>query len=135
LLRAHPAVAIGMVKEAELARALGVLDHAHVARLAACLQLYELPTALPDGLTVESLLAKMAVDKKNRQGAKAVNLLAKIGQVYGRRAQPVPDAAIALVWQLGFCRCAKIGGSAYSKSGTLRVTVCERDRRSVRPSR
>jgi len=129
-----PAVAIGMVKEAELARALGVLDHAHVARLAACLQLYELPTALPDGLTVESLLAKMAVDKKNRQGAKAVNLLAKIGQVHGRRAQPVPDAAIALVRSRGCHGCARSKGWAYS-AGPLGIDACARDRRSARPSR
>ena len=41
-------VAIGMVKEAELARYLGVLDPSAVARLTKCIASYGLPTSLSD---------------------------------------------------------------------------------------
>jgi pentafunctional AROM polypeptide len=91
------AVAIGMVVEAEVARALGHLPAAAVARLVACLSSLGLPTTLPEGLAVSDLLARMAIDKKNRGGNKAVVLLSALGAVYQRRAVPVADAVLALV--------------------------------------
>ena len=57
-----------MVKEAEVARALGYCDGSAVERLRDCLAVYELPVTLPDAMAaggVETLLQYMAVDKKN----------------------------------------------------------------------
>jgi hypothetical protein len=69
------AVAIGMIKEAELARFLGVLRPDAVARLTKCIASYDLPMSLKEkrviNLTavkecpVDILLEKMAVDKNN----------------------------------------------------------------------
>lgn len=47
------AVAIGMAKEAEVARALGKLSQANVGRLVRCMQMYGLPVcAIPTSLGV-----------------------------------------------------------------------------------
>lgn len=101
------AVAIGMVKEAELARFLGVLRPVAVARLAKCLASYGLPTSLRDNrinqLTagkkcpVDVLLRKMAVDKKNDGRQKKIVLLSAIGKTYEDKASAVDDAAIRIV--------------------------------------
>ena len=56
-------VAIGMVKGAEVARALGVCDAAFVGRLVRCLKAYGLPVEMPDvreppfhvGVTISSI--------------------------------------------------------------------------------
>ncbi|CRK34864.1 hypothetical protein BN1723_014924 [Verticillium longisporum] len=101
------AVAIGMVKEAELARYLGVLRPSAVARLAKCISSYGLPTSLGDKrvikLTagkrcpVDILLQKMAVDKKNDGRKKKIVLLSAIGKTYEPRATTVEDAAIKVM--------------------------------------
>lgn len=101
------AVAIGMVKEAELARYLGVLRPGAVARLVKCIASYELPTSLHDKrivkLTagkkcpVDVLLQKMAVDKKNEGKNKKIVLLSAIGQTYEPKATVVEDSAIRVV--------------------------------------
>ncbi|KAI1499466.1 EPSP synthase-domain-containing protein [Biscogniauxia marginata] len=100
-------VAIGMVKEAELARFLGVLRPGAVARLVKCIASFELPTSLHDKrvikLTagkqcpVDILLEKMAVDKKNDGKKKKVVLLSAIGQTHEPRASVVDDGAIRVV--------------------------------------
>ncbi|KAI1388400.1 Pentafunctional AroM protein [Hypoxylon trugodes] len=101
------AVAIGMVKEAELARYLGVLRPGAVARLVKCIASYDLPTSLHDKrivkLTagkkcpVDVLLQKMAVDKKNEGKKKKIVLLSAVGQTYEPRASVVDDSAIRVV--------------------------------------
>ncbi|CAJ2510675.1 Uu.00g063000.m01.CDS01 [Anthostomella pinea] len=101
------AVAIGMVKEAELARYLGVLRPGAVARLVKCIASYELPTSLQDKrivkLTagkpcpVDVLLDKMAVDKKNDGRKKKIVLLSAIGQTHEPKATVVDDSAIRVV--------------------------------------
>ena len=101
------AVAIGMVKEAELARFLGVLRPGAVARLVKCIASYELPTSLKDKrivkLTagkecpVDVLLDKMAVDKKNDGSKKKIVLLAAIGKTHEPKASVVEDRAIRIV--------------------------------------
>ncbi|KAI1104429.1 Pentafunctional AroM protein [Jackrogersella minutella] len=101
------AVAIGMVKEAELARYLGVLRPGAVARLVKCIASYDLPTSLHDKrivkLTagkqcpVDVLLQKMAVDKKNEGKKKKIVLLSAIGRTYEPRASVVDDSAIRVV--------------------------------------
>ncbi len=101
------AVAIGMVKEAELARFLGVLRPGAVARLVKCIASYDLPTSLHDkrvvkltaGKTcpVDVLLEKMAVDKKNEGRKKKIVLLSAIGQTYEPKASVVDDNVIRIV--------------------------------------
>jgi len=100
-------VSIGMVKEAELARYLGVLKPGGVARLAKCLQSYGLPVTLQDkrvkALTrgkyceVEKMLRIMAVDKKNDGRKKKIVLLSGIGRTHEKKASVVADEAIRVV--------------------------------------
>ncbi|KAM0328451.1 hypothetical protein ACHAQA_004858 [Verticillium albo-atrum] len=101
------AVAIGMVKEAELARHLGVLLPSAVARLVKCISSYGLPTSLHDKrvikLTagkqcpVDVLLQKMAVDKKNDGRMKKIVLLAAIGKTHELKASTVEDHSIRVI--------------------------------------
>lgn len=65
------AVAIGMVKEAEVARALGVCHAAPVERLRRLLWRLGLPTAVPEHVDVDACVALMAMDKKNTGGGGA----------------------------------------------------------------
>ncbi|KAF7509948.1 hypothetical protein GJ744_007262 [Endocarpon pusillum] len=97
-------VAIGMVKEAELARYLGVLKGVAVGRLVKCISAYGLPTSLEDDrvrrlsggkhCSVEQLIVKMAIDKKNDGAKKKVVLLSAIGRTYEPRASAVSDAEL-----------------------------------------
>lgn len=101
------AVAIGMVKEAELARFLGVLSPGAVARLTKCIASYDLPTSLNDKrvirLTagkecpVDVMLDKMGVDKKNDGRQKKVVLLSAIGKTYEPKASSVEDSSLRVV--------------------------------------
>ncbi|KAI1825130.1 EPSP synthase-domain-containing protein [Xylaria intraflava] len=100
-------VAIGMVKEAELARFLGVLKPGAVARLTKCIASFDLPVSLHDKRVVkltagrhcpvDVLLEKMAVDKKNDGKNKKIVLLSAIGQTHEPKASVVKDEAIRLV--------------------------------------
>ncbi len=63
-LRHGEAVAIGLVFAARLARALGRIDDARVARHEAVVAAYELPDRLPPGADAERLVELMAHDKK-----------------------------------------------------------------------
>jgi pentafunctional AROM polypeptide len=100
-------VAIGMVREAELARFLGVLRPGAVARLTKCIASYELPTSVHDKRVarlsankecpVDVLLQKMAVDKKNEGRHKKIVLLSAIGKTYEPKATVVDDRAIRIV--------------------------------------
>lgn len=97
-------VAIGMVREAELARYLGVLSGTAVGRLQKCIAAYSLPTRADDPkvtkltggktFTVDDLLKKMAVDKKNDGADKKIVLLSAIGKTYEPKASTVVDADI-----------------------------------------
>lgn len=100
-------VAIGMVKEAELARYLGVLDPSAVARLSKCIANYGLPTSLADKTVrrrsankhcpVDELITIMAVDKKNAGKQKKVVLLSGVGRTYEKKASSVADRDIKLI--------------------------------------
>ena len=100
-------VAIGMVKEAELARYLGVLPPGAVARLAKCISSYGLPTSLEDKTVrrrtankhcpVDDLIRIMAVDKKNDGAKKKVVLLSAIGKTHEPKASTVSDKDIRIV--------------------------------------
>ncbi|KAJ9651694.1 3-dehydroquinate dehydratase (3-dehydroquinase) [Neophaeococcomyces mojaviensis] len=97
-------VAIGMIKEAELARYLGVLNGVAVGRLQKCLTAYGLPTRLDDEkiqkltggkrCSVDGLLKKMGVDKKNEGAKKKVVLLSAIGRTHEEKASIVSDEDI-----------------------------------------
>ena len=97
-------VAIGMIKEAELARYLGILKGVAVGRLQKCLTRYGLPTSLDDDrvrklsagkhCTVDQLVLKMGVDKKNQGAVKKVVLLSAIGRTHEEKASTVLDADI-----------------------------------------
>lgn len=100
-------VAIGMVKEAELARYLGVLDPSAVARLTKCIASYGLPTSLADKTVrrrsankhcpVDELIKIMAVDKKNAGSVKKIVLLSGIGRTHEKKASSVADHDIRIV--------------------------------------
>jgi pentafunctional AROM polypeptide len=100
-------VAMGMVKEAELARYLGVLDPSAVARLTKCIASYGLPTSLGDKVVrkrsankhcpVDELITIMAVDKKNAGKQKKIVLLSGIGRTYEKKASSVADRDIKLI--------------------------------------
>jgi pentafunctional AROM polypeptide len=101
------AVAIGMVREAELARHLGVLKPGALARLVKCIGSYGLPISLRDkhihkltagkSCPVEVLLEKMGVDKKNDGKKKKIVLLSAIGKTYEQRATVVDERAIRVI--------------------------------------
>ncbi|KAF4587581.1 Pentafunctional AROM polypeptide [Ophiocordyceps camponoti-floridani] len=101
------AVAIGMVKEAELARFVGVLRPHAVARLSKCIASFGLPTSLHDKQVVkltagkqcqvEEMLRKMSVDKKNDGEQKKVVLLSTIGKTHEDKASVVDDSSIKLI--------------------------------------
>ncbi|KAJ5247434.1 Pentafunctional AROM polypeptide [Penicillium chermesinum] len=100
-------VAIGMVKEAELARHLGVLKGVAVARIVKCISAYGLPTTIKDSrvrqltagkhCSVEQLLFNMALDKKNDGPKKKVVLLSAIGRTYEPKASTVSNQDIGVV--------------------------------------
>lgn len=100
-------VSIGMVKEAELARYLGVLAPGAVARLVKCLSSYGLPTSLEDKTVrrrtankqcpVDDLVSIMAVDKKNDGAKKKIVLLSAIGKTYEQKASTVADKDIRVI--------------------------------------
>ncbi|PNS21865.1 Pentafunctional AROM polypeptide [Sphaceloma murrayae] len=104
-------VAIGMVKEAELARYLGVLPPGAVARLVKCISSYGLPTSLQDKTVrkrsankvcpVDDLVHIMAVDKKNVGLTKKIVLLSAIGKTHEPKASSVADKDIRIVLSHG----------------------------------
>ncbi|KAJ3498733.1 hypothetical protein NLG97_g906 [Lecanicillium saksenae] len=101
------AVAIGMVKEAELARYLGVLRPEAVARLSKCIAAYGLPVSLQDkrvqrltagrACPVDVILQKMGVDKKNDGLKKKIVLLSAVGKTYEPKASVVDDQSIRTI--------------------------------------
>ncbi|KAJ9467273.1 Pentafunctional AROM polypeptide [Diplonema papillatum] len=91
------AVAIGIVKEAQISRRMGYLSEAELGRITRLLQQYKLPTAIPQQLTVVGLMEKMAVDKKNKGGKKYISLLERIGKCVNNAATAVEDDVIAPV--------------------------------------
>ena len=62
------AVAVGMVLAARLSARLGLAADADAGRLAALLERFGLPLAIPAGLDPDALLARMRLDKKATAG-------------------------------------------------------------------
>ena len=91
------AVSIGIVKEAQISRRLGYISEAEVGRIVRCLQAYKLPVAVPPQLSLDGLMQKMAVDKKNKGGDKYISLLERIGKCVQNVAIKVGDDVIRSV--------------------------------------
>eukprot|EP00051_Salpingoeca_urceolata_P000261 m.33341 g.33341 ORF g.33341 m.33341 type:complete len:1512 (-) comp10359_c0_seq2:178-4713(-) len=108
-------VAVGMVKETEIARGLGDIAPDALNRLLACLAAYKLPVKIPSGVAVDDIMAKMAVDKKNCGGVKRIVLLERIGAC-SRGACAVEDRTIRRA--LSNCVEVKPSGPA---TATIRV--------------
>ncbi|XBW36343.1 hypothetical protein QEN19_001923 [Hanseniaspora menglaensis] len=100
-------VSVGICKEAELSRYLGILSPTQVARLYKILSAYGLPTSVEDAwfkkicenksTPLDVLLQKMAIDKKNDGSKKKVVLLESIGKCYGTSAHRVSDEDLRVV--------------------------------------
>ncbi|CAI5759427.1 unnamed protein product [Candida verbasci] len=102
-------VSIGMIKEAELSRYLGILPPVAVARLSKCLVAYGLPTSVDDkeflkkigikrhDLNIDILLQKMAIDKKNDGSKIRSVLLESIGKCYQLKAHQISKQDLSFV--------------------------------------
>ncbi|KAI5949930.1 ARO1 [Candida jiufengensis] len=94
-------VSIGMIKEAELSRYLGILPPVAVARLSKCLSAYHLPVSVDEknfskivggkknNLLIDSLIKKMLIDKKNDGSKIKCVLLERIGRCYEEKAHQI----------------------------------------------
>lgn len=91
------AVAIGMMLAARLSSELGMADVADSARLQKLLHECVLPTAIPAGHSVERLIQRMRLDKKNVGGTLRLILWRGIGRA--EVVAGVAEAAIARVLQ------------------------------------
>ena len=119
-------VSIGMVREAEIARHLGILNNVSVGRLIRCLQSYGLPVSLEDKLVkqrtdkqcpVDKLMEIMKLDKKNKGSQKRIVLLETIGKTYEPRASFVEDEVIRTILSPSM----KIVATPSLKSGRLKA--------------
>lgn len=72
-------VSIGCVAEAELACRLGHLPREAIAEIQACFEAYGLPVKAPAGLTVEAVMGKMALDKKNQGKSIRCTIITGVG--------------------------------------------------------
>ncbi|HEX5755935.1 MAG TPA: 3-dehydroquinate synthase [Arenimonas sp.] len=86
------AVAVGMVLAARLSVRLGMADAGDGARLQALLQRLGLPDAIPEGLPMSGLIARMRLDKKNQSGRLRLILWRGIGRA--EVVADVPEAEI-----------------------------------------
>ncbi|MBE7179685.1 MAG: 3-phosphoshikimate 1-carboxyvinyltransferase [Terriglobus roseus] len=121
-------VAMGMVKEAELARYLGHLEPSAVARLTKCIASYGLPISLEDKTVkkrtankhcnVDELLQIMGVDKKNDGQKKKIVLLSAIGKTLEPKASYVLDKDIKFVLAPAALVSAGLGDSVSDVSCT-----------------
>lgn len=94
-------VSVGMIKEAELARYLGVLSPVAVARLSKCLDAYHLPVSLDNAeflqkignkrhyVEINTLVEKMLIDKKNDGSKIRCVLIESIGKCFQQKAHQV----------------------------------------------
>lgn len=102
-------VSIGMIKEAELARYLGILSPVAVARLSKCLVSYQLPVSLDDKIfskrvgnkrhyvVIDTLLEKMLIDKKNDGSKIRCVILEAIGKCYQLKAHQISKEELKFV--------------------------------------
>jgi 3-dehydroquinate synthase len=89
------AVAVGMVLAARLSAALDMARTQDADALAALLTRFGLPTALPDGLDADALLARMRLDKK--AAARGLRFVLWEGPGAARVVADVPEDAVRAV--------------------------------------
>jgi 3-dehydroquinate synthetase len=75
------AVSVGMYLEACLSEALGIAEKGLAESISTVLRRLDLPVSLPDGLSADSVLEAMRVDKKKADGDLRFALPVKIGEV------------------------------------------------------
>ncbi|KAF8937527.1 EPSP synthase-domain-containing protein [Dissophora ornata] len=100
-------VAVGMIKEAEIARHCGFLSQVAVGRLTRCIQAYGLPVTMEDKLvkthignqycTVDDLMQVLRVDKKNMGSQKRIVMLSGIGKTLEQKPSNISDDIIRKV--------------------------------------
>ena len=86
------AVAIGMLQAARLSARLGMATDSDAKRLHTLLERLGLPTAAPPEFAADALLARMALDKKNRDGRLRLILWRGVGRA--EIAEAVDAAAL-----------------------------------------
>jgi 3-dehydroquinate synthase len=91
------AVSVGLCAAARLSRRLGLIGDNEVSRIESVLAAHALPTRLRASLSIESLMAAMARDKKARSGSLRFILLRSVGEAFVRR--DVPAADVEAVWR------------------------------------
>jgi len=90
------AVAIGMVAEAKLSSALGLMSPAEAERLEELISSYGLPTRLSgDAVTPEALLSLMIHDKKAESGRMRLPLPKRLGE--GTVVSPAEGAVVSAI--------------------------------------
>jgi pentafunctional AROM polypeptide len=88
-------VSIGMVLETKLADFLNHLASSSIiGRLTRCLQAYKLPVQLPKGISFQTMVQKMFVDKKNANSQIRCTIIKSIGD-----AIPYPIPVEEPVWK------------------------------------
>ncbi len=90
-------VAIGMVAEAHIAEGMGLAERGLAETISAVCSAAGLPTAVPNAITAESILAATRTDKKARAGVVEYALPSAIGRMAGTERGygiPVADAAV-----------------------------------------
>ncbi|KAI7828202.1 Shikimate dehydrogenase [Gamsiella multidivaricata] len=100
-------VAVGMIKEAEIARYCGYLSQVAVGRLTRCIQAYGLPVTMEDKLvkthignqycSVDELMQVLRVDKKNMGSQKRIVMLSGIGKTLEQKPSNISDGIIRKV--------------------------------------
>ncbi len=108
------------VLEAVYARSLLITPSATVSRIQRICKQYSLPVVLPHGLTVEDLMAKMSLDKKNDGGFIKVVAITEIG----RHVMPtlsVDEPRMCLVLSDRVTASLPPPGKAAPYSGSVRV--------------
>jgi len=103
-------IAAGCVAEAELPLRLGIpsqLDRAKIKRIADCFASYGLPIHVPRGLSIEQLMRKMALDKKNRGNTIKCTIVTDIG-VSIAQPQPVPREMMQAVMSESMAEGARL---------------------------
>ena len=90
-------VAIGMVLECNLARAMGLLHSSAVGRVVRCIAAYNLPTKIPEHLRIDAIMKKMMGDKKNTGGMLKCVLIDRIGHCYEPKASQVSADLVRMV--------------------------------------
>mmetsp|Transcript_54531 Transcript_54531/g.127453 ORF Transcript_54531/g.127453 Transcript_54531/m.127453 type:complete len:391 (-) Transcript_54531:65-1237(-) len=89
-------VSIGCVAEAELAYRMGHLQQEAIGVIRACFEAYGLPVVAPKGLSVQAIMDKMAVDKKNQGKTIRCTIIKSVGTSF-EEPLPVPRETMEAV--------------------------------------